>query len=215
MNAATAIRAPRNAAIVVVVLHLVGLAGLLSPWANRILPLTPYNLMITAGLLLLHARPDRRTWLFAGLVALLGFLVEVAGVHSGIIFGEYAYGSTLGIKLLNVPLLIGVNWMVLVLCLGPLIDRTTWPTAWKVVVASSAMVLLDMLIEPAAIHLGYWQWEEGLPPVRNYVAWGLISAVFFTLFYTMPVRRQNPMAVHVLLTMALFFAGLNIAVALA
>jgi putative membrane protein len=41
--------------------------------------------------------------------------LEVVGVKTGLIFGEYKYGSTLGIKLFEVPLIIGFNWVFVIL----------------------------------------------------------------------------------------------------
>ena len=63
---------------------------------------------------------------------------------------------------------------------------------------------------PVAIHLGFWNWEQVTVPVQNYIAWGLVSAVFFTLFFLLPVRRENPLARYVLAAQVLFFAGLNL-----
>ena len=45
------------------------------------------------------------------LIFLLGFVVEVVGVQTGLIFGSYSYGATLGVKLFDTPLLIGLNWI--------------------------------------------------------------------------------------------------------
>ncbi|MES2515602.1 MAG: carotenoid biosynthesis protein, partial [Bacteroidota bacterium] len=43
----------------------------------------------------------------------LGFFIEVLGVKTEIIFGSYYYGKALGLKFFAVPILIGVNWAVL------------------------------------------------------------------------------------------------------
>jgi putative membrane protein len=112
--------------------------------------------------------------------------------------------------LLNVPLLIGLNWSMLVFAIGVPLSRTALPVWGKVALGSIAMVALDLLIEPVAIHLGFWSWEQVSVPVQNYVAWGLVSAVFFALFFLLPVRRENPVARYVLAAQVLFFAGLNL-----
>ena len=52
----------------------------------------------------------------------IGFLVEVIGVNYGIIFGNYTYGKVLGFKVLNVPLMIGVNWFFLSIACGGISD---------------------------------------------------------------------------------------------
>ena len=50
-------------------------------------------------------------WFLIGF--LITFSVEVAGVKTGMLFGSYAYIENLGIKIFDVPLLIGLNWMML------------------------------------------------------------------------------------------------------
>jgi putative membrane protein len=202
---------PRYGIGLVMILHLVGLIALASPLAGRVLPLTPINLLLTAGAMILFAELDRRTIALALLLGTLGYLVEVLGVWSGRIFGEYHYGEVLGLKILNVPLLIGLNWSMLVFAIGVPLARTALPNWAKILLGSAAMVALDVLIEPVAIHLGFWSWAKGGIPLQNYLAWGGVSAAFFALFFLLPVRRKNPVARYVLLAQVLFFAGLNLA----
>lgn len=194
----------------VIILHLVGLFALSTPLAPHVLPLTPVNLVLTAGAMVLFARLDRRTVVLALLLGALGYFVEVVGVWTGRVFGSYSYGDALGMKLLNVPLLIGLNWSMLVFAIGAVLERYRMPVAAKVLLGSAAMVALDLLIEPVAVHLGFWSWAQGDIPLQNYLAWGGISAVFFTLLFMAPVRRENPVALAVLVAQVVFFAGLNL-----
>ena len=46
-------------------------------------------------------------------VFIIGYFIEVLGVRFKFIFGEYFYGETLGLKILNTPLIMGVNWLSL------------------------------------------------------------------------------------------------------
>jgi putative membrane protein len=110
----------------------------------------------------------------------------------------------------HVPLLIGLNWSMLVFAFGVPLSRMRWPIWTKVLVGSLSMVALDLLIEPVAVHLGFWTWEGGNIPTRNYIAWGGVSAVLFSCYFLAPVSRRNPMAASVLLAQVLFFAGLNL-----
>lgn len=202
---------PRTAIGLVLILHTVGLLALASPLAHWVLPLTPLNLVLTAGVMVLFQRQlDRRTVALALLLGTLGYFVEVLGVWTGRVFGEYSYGEVLGLKVLNVPLLIGLNWALLVFAIGVPMARTTLPRWAKVLLSSGAMVALDLLIEPVAIRLGFWSWEQVTVPLQNYVAWGGVSALFFTLFFTLPIQRENPVARYVLLAQVLFFGGLNV-----
>lgn len=213
MNALRQRLTPRTAIGMVLLLHAVGLLALASPLAHWVLPLTPLNLLLTAGAMVLFQQQlDRRTVALALLLGSLGYFVEVLGVWTGRVFGEYSYGEVLGLKLLNVPLLIGLNWAMLVFAIGVPMARTSLPVWAKVLLSSAAMVALDLLIEPVAIHLGFWSWEQVAVPLQNYLAWGGVSALFFTLFFTQPIRRENPVARYVLLAQVLFFGGLNVAI---
>jgi putative membrane protein len=201
---------PRHGIGLVLILHIVGLLALASPFAPWVVSLTPVNLLLTAAAMAVFSQLDRRTVLFALVVGALGYFVEVLGVWTGRVFGDYSYGEVLGFKLLNVPVLIGLNWSMLVFAIGVPLSRTSLPVWAKVLVGSLAMVALDLLIEPVAIHLGFWNWAQGTIPMQNYLAWGLVSAVFFTLFFLLPLRRENPVARYVLAAQVLFFAGLNL-----
>ena len=46
-------------------------------------------------------------------------LTEAIGVNTGLLFGTYEYGANLGFKIFGVPLIIGVNWTVLIIQLQP------------------------------------------------------------------------------------------------
>ena len=37
------------------------------------------------------------------------------------------------------------------------------------------MVLLDIMIEPVAIELDFWQWEGGNIPLQNYLMWFIVA----------------------------------------
>jgi uncharacterized membrane protein len=201
---------PRYVIGIVLLIHLVGLLALVSPFASLVLPLTPVNLLLTAGAMLLFSRLDKATIALALLLGTLGYAVEVIGVTTGVVFGEYAYGDVLGLKVLEVPLLIGLNWSMLVFAVGVPLNRLRMPVWGKVLCGSAAMVLLDLLIEPVAIRLGFWTWAGEVVPLRNYFAWGGISALFFSLFFILPVDRENPVAKYVLLAQVIFFGGLNL-----
>lgn len=200
----------RYATGLVIILHAVGLVALLTPLAPWVLPLTPINLVLTAGAMVVFSKLDRRTVALALVLGTLGYFVEVLGVWTGRVFGDYSYGEVLGLKVLNVPLLIGLNWSMLVFAIGVPMARSSMPTWAKVMLSSAMMVALDVLIEPVAIRLGFWTWAQGTIPVQNYVAWGAVSALFFTLFFLAPVRRENPVARYVLVAQVIFFAGLNL-----
>src|SRR5688572_19150870 len=105
---------------VLVIFHAVGFWGLIfSGQPEMYQRLTPLNLLLTNFLLFLnHKKFDAAFFAFVIFTFLAGFLAEVAGVHTGVLFGYYVYGEAIGFKLWTVPLLIGLNWVMLVYSAG-------------------------------------------------------------------------------------------------
>ena len=94
--------------------------------------------------------------------------------RTGNIFGEYHYTSILGPRILGVPVVIGTNWLLLSYCFSALVLwwRPSLKWIYQVVLGASLMVLLDVIIEPFAVHYGLWIWKgRVLPSLANYVAW--------------------------------------------
>ena len=112
---------------------------------------------------------------------LFTFFVEVIGVKTGLIFGSYEYGSTLGMKVLEVPLVIGFNWLIVVVGLSSLLERTSFKPLLKAVAVGLGATAFDLVLEPVAIRFDYWGWEQVAVPLQNYVAWFLTAvAVAYT-----------------------------------
>ncbi|MCW0483222.1 carotenoid biosynthesis protein [Gaoshiqia sediminis] len=196
--------------LVLVLLYLVGIAGFSMNWSyNLFVWLTPFNLLLTLAMLLwAHEGWDTKTTLILTSIALIGFVAELIGVQTQWLFGHYWYGPVLGPKLLQTPLLIGINWLVLAygvyVLLSPLNLGKLMPFAGALI-----MVLFDFVMEPVAISLNMWQWADEQIPLKNYLDWYLISCLIFAMMYFLKVKLRNKLAVWILLIQFLFFLVLN------
>ncbi|MFM9947269.1 MAG: carotenoid biosynthesis protein [Saprospiraceae bacterium] len=205
-----------NVAIAILVLLYVG--GLAALWFDvhpNFILLTPVNLLISFGLMLWrHPTKDRALWTFVSLCYTAGFVVEIAGVQTGLIFGEYEYGKVLGIKLWDTPLLIGVNWVILVYASAVMVDFLcgNMHLLLRIALAAAIMVMLDVLIEPVAVAFGFWSWERGIIPLQNYIAWYILAFALIALFYKLKGRIFNKAALVLLTLQFLFFGILNISI---
>lgn len=198
---------------IVGLLHLVGIIGMLSPFQEYFRLLTPFNLLMSAGILWVNHRERNREILWYSIfVFVLGFLVEFVGVRFGIIFGQYAYGATLGPKLLNVPIIIGLNWLLVMYCIAALTDSLKIPTILKIVAGATLAVAVDWLIEPVAMHFDFWTWQDGIVPFQNYVAWFFTSAIMQSAYHVLKVRAENKLALPFYFTQLFFFLILNLAI---
>jgi uncharacterized membrane protein len=197
---------------VLVIFHAVGLVGLtMSGHPAWFRALTPLNLLLTMGVLFgFHQGWNKAFGLFAGVVLLTGFLVEVVGIHTGLLFGHYRYGQALGPKLWEVPLLIAGNWLLLVYATGSLVQALPAPGWARALAAAALMVGLDLLIEPVAAVLDFWTWEGYRIPASNYWGWLGVSWLLQLYFQQARFGKYNPLALVVYGLQALFFLGLNL-----
>ena len=163
----------------------VGLAGHLLPATRPLMTgLTPIALLLTAGVVAVPLAVERnaRVARWALFAVALGFVLEVLGVATGLVFGRYSYGFVLGPRLLGVPLIIGVNWAVVVLGAVSFAQRKVKLPLAAAALAGAITAGFDMILEPVAVRAGYWTWADGFIPVQNYIAWFLIAAFLAFLF---------------------------------
>jgi len=197
---------------ILIIVYVVGLVGLNTESSAWFLRATPITLILSLGALLW----THKGWnLSFGVVIvaclLVGFFVEVAGVSTGVIFGEYAYGQTLGLKLFDTPVMIAVNWLLLVYCTGSIVAPTRWPVVLKAAVSAALMTGLDVLIEPVAIRLDFWSWGGlGEIPMQNYLAWFVISFILHLLYHSLKFEKQNKLGFAIFVIQIIFFGTLNL-----
>ena len=204
---------PKIAGGIIILFHLVGIIGLALPAARPVfLKLVPYHLMLMFVVLLLSNNViNQKYLLFVFLIYVLGFGLEWIGVHRNWIFGEYAYGETLGIKLWGIPLAIGINWFMLVYATGVTMQYTRIKNTWvRIFLGAATLVLLDLLIEPVAIKFGYWHWVNHVIPLKNYIGWFAAGVFILGVFEYFNFGRQSRVAMLFLGVQFMFFGLLNL-----
>jgi putative membrane protein len=200
--------------IVIILFHVVGLVGFFVPSLTPLfLKLVPFHLLLMLVVLIVnHYRPEEKFWGFAILIFLGGIIAEWIGVHKHWIFGDYQYGQTLGTKVFDIPLMIGVNWFMLVYSVGVLMERSRLRNRLaRVITGALILVVLDVLIEPVAIQFDYWNWAEHTVPLKNYISWFAVSMVFLYLFELFRFKQQTIVAPILLLVQLVFFGLLQFA----
>ena len=166
--------------------------------------LSPLNLILSSGLILLMS--SNFHWKFFGAligIAIIGFTLEVIGVKTEVIFGSYRYGNALGIKILTVPLLIGINWAILIYA-----TTQFWQIKNSVLNAlfgAFLMVFLDFFIEQNAAKFDFWYWKNNVIPIQNYVAWFIISFLLNLVFQKNINKPSNQTAKAFYVIQILFF----------
>jgi len=199
------------AAGILIVTHLVGVIGFTTRWQELFLTITPFHLVLVFVLLVIFQEDKTMAFYrFMGIVMVSSFLIEFVGVQTGKIFGNYTYGSALGFKVGDTPLLIGVLWFSLIQSIGIMLFSLKFNDYIKSALGGLFMVGIDVLIEPVAMKLGFWSWEENLIPMQNYLAWFLISFLLFMLFNKQTFKKKNKLAPFVYWLQVAFFAIINL-----
>lgn len=199
--------------ILIVLFHTIGIIGFSNELLTELFKLlVPMHLLLMLGILLWNNESwNKHFYLFFGTVFLLSFLVEMIGTNTGLIFGEYTYGSTLGLKCWNTPLMIGVNWFLLVYGVGCALSYFKMESSFlNAAIGAAILVALDYLIEPIAVKFDYWQWASADIPLQNYLAWYVLAFVFMLIFRRLHFNKQNIVAVILLIVQFVFFILLNL-----
>lgn len=183
-------------ALVAFFIYVMGSIWLLDPHTRQAaLRVIPVALLASTVILLFFSEAPytpRKILVFVAIV-LLGYLLEVIGVKTGLIFGQYTYGCGLGYKLFDTPLIIGINWLFVTYasaCTATLLTRANG-LQWVYTVL--IMLLYDVFLEMAAPKMDLWHWEGEVIPLQNYVVWGIAA-----LFFLWLIRKNRLITVNVL-----------------
>jgi putative membrane protein len=123
-----------------------------------------------------------------GYLSVFAYAIEYLGLVSGFPYGSFSYGSTLGLKVFGVlPLLLPFSYVPLVLGARVLSKK------WYVIAA--VLVGTDLVLDPGAVHLGFWSFVAGgwyySVPLTNFLGWafsGSIAGVISEKFSGQPPK---------------------------
>ena len=176
------------------------------PLRQSVLNLTPIHLFVMFALFL-WANSYFSIKLIKAIIViyLIGVLAEVLGVRYNMIFGNYYYGNSLGPQVLEVPLIIGFNWLTLSFATYGVSSYLFKKKTVITVFASILMVLTDYIIEPMAGALDFWYWAGGKIPIQNYVGWFFVSLIIHSILVKMNFKFNIKLCLALLLSQILFF----------
>ncbi len=191
----------------IIIFYIVGLTGIAVPFTrNFFFILTPVALFFNFFLLLIYQEDKlklKHIVLFS-VIFVLGFFIEFVGVKTGKIFGIYWYGNGLGLKIAEIPIIIGMNWLLLVYLtyniLRPIKNRFV-----RVLPAAFLMVFYDFFVEQVAGFMDMWYWHKEYVPIQNYLAWLFFSIIFLFLFAVADLKINNKLSFIVFSVQFLFF----------
>ena len=190
--------------------HLCGMVGISYGNKDFFLAFTPINLFISFVLLFVNQKQlESKELKSAFLIFFIGMVSEILGVNYGLIFGDYVYLDNLGVKILGVPVLIGVNWIILTFITGSLSSFIFKNKYVSILMGAILMIGLDLFIEPVAPLLGFWIFDLQKVPLQNYLGWFVIGMITQALFQFKIAEKELTFSTHLLIINAIFFAFLN------
>lgn len=203
-----------------------GLMGILfTPYRDWFVNNTPLILLIMFLLLSKsQMNPSKKYFIFFLIAFMTGMITEIIGVNSGLLFGHYQYSNVFGLKLFGVPLLIGLNWFIIVTCAGSFFNQNLALVQQKFSLNFSKIALViyeivggaiiatcfDITLEPVAIELNFWTWENSQVPISNYICWFLISAALIAVNRYFKMLERNSFATILFIIQGSFFLTLNL-----
>ena len=190
--------------------HVSGIIGIIYTNTSWFIGQTPINLILSFSLLLINTKLSKSTLLlFIGCFT-VGMIAEIVGVRYGFLFGDYTYGSVLGIKLMEVPLLMGFIWCTLVFITGSIAQFFTDSFWIKCFVGVGLMLTLDLVMEPIAPVLDFWTFADGVASFHNYVGWALVAFPLQIAFHKFKIEIEGAYSLNLYILQFLFFTILLI-----
>ena len=151
----------------------------------------------------------RRGWLIIAALGLYALAFETLAVTTGFPYGSFSYSDILGPKLLNiVPFPVFIAWTPLILGALALTQPLTRRRRSQAVIATLTLVAIDLVLDPAAVQLGFWGWDTpgmyyGVPLV-NFGGW-LLSGGIAIIATLVAMRRWKTPDMPRLLTLNLWY----------
>ncbi len=203
----------QNLVMVLAIVYGGGIIAHLVPFLYQFTQYITDALLLVSNLAVLYfvyqKNPSTQLIVWCVVAALITFALEVLGVATGQVFGAYEYGKTMYWQILNVPVVIGLNWIVLMLA-GLDIAQNYLKFLFPPLLAAIMVVAFDWVMEPVAIQLDYWHWFGQPIPLQNYLAWFVIALGAGSVFHFLKIKVDSFVLRAYFFIQLLFFVGLRL-----
>lgn len=191
---------------ILLIFYTVGISIHLTSYFTDIIKfLTPSFLLFTSLIVFFEDKPSKKFLIWFAFSYFITTFIEVLGVKTGLIFGQYQYNQNLGVKIFDVPVVIGLNWVILILAAVGFVEGIKSSLIIKSFLSGLIMIMFDLLLEIAAPKLNYWSFINGYPPVQNYLSWFIISFILGYIFQALKIQRTFSIARFNLIFQFFFF----------
>ena len=185
--------------------QLFGVFGILVIDFDLFLSLSPISLIFTF-LIVAYSNIEVSYKSFATIIFIfsLSIISEIIGVNYGLLFGSYYYGENLGYSIYGVPLVIGLNWVVLTVSSGNIASYFFENKYLSIFIGSLLMLILDVIMEQVSGNIDFWYFnDESL--IFNYVTWFLLGVSNQYFYQNLNYTKNLVISVNVYLSFIVFF----------
>ena len=132
------------------------------------------------------------------ILSVLPVLIEGLAVWTGFPYGGFEYGSRLGWLLFDlVPPTISFAYLPILLCSLYASSQYTNKITQFILMASIFNLLVDLVIDPAAVHIGFWSYTEGGiyfgVPLSNFLGWIITGTIYSAIFILISGKESLPL----------------------
>ena len=179
-----------NRFTIAVIFPLVGAAAFIASAEGLLPPLLTFSpFLILFGTLVMRLplvaglKPlmNRRSGAAILVLSLYAYLIEYVGLKTGWPYGSFEYLVELGPMIHGIPLGLPVFFIPLVVNSYLLVNLFEVEGFWKKFsLTLGAILLVDMVLDPAAVSLGIWTYPQGFfhgVPLSNFLGWILSGSM--------------------------------------
>ncbi|MEO9329355.1 carotenoid biosynthesis protein [Gordonia aurantiaca] len=175
------------------------------------LALTVVSVTLLASASIIHLATTHGAGSAASLVVIAGgggLVAEAIGVRTGFPFGTYLYTDSLGWKLLDVPVLVPLAWIMMAwpaLAVTRRLIRAAGLTGARAraatpLVGAYALTAWDVFLDPQMVDQGHWAWRYPTPslpgvadiPLTNFAGWLLVSFLMLAVLDRLVAPASAP-----------------------
>jgi putative membrane protein len=145
------------------------------------------------------------------ILALFGiYLLQIARLNNNEIFGSFWFGGALGHKITEVPFIASIFWTIAIFSSLSLSSKIVKAGILRIFLSSLFIVIFDFFLEPVAMKLNYWQWENKAVPVSNYIVWFITSTILAGTIMALKIEPRSQVSRSFFLIQTVFFIFLYI-----
>lgn len=189
------------------IFHIIGIA--LFIYLKAAPNISYLTILLSALLILVNEPKSNKSVLLFLTIFFFGYLIELIGIQTGWLFGNYYYQPAMGPMLMATPIIIGATWYAVVVGAANIARNIKASIIGRSLLAGLFAVFLDFFIEKVAIAYGFWNWESGVVPFYNYLCWFIFSALF-AFIYLHFQKSTNKNSIYLFIIWLGFFALLTL-----